>query len=264
MSDRNSNYVSNRVFLCNASWNVIKDKYEAQCLNEYKALVEKVNEAYEEINNIQREIRSQSKQSKIDELEASIRVIRSNIAKYDRELLKMESEYPLRYVLQRIKENPQAERRETIQVRQVPQEVQPKKSEEPQKAVGKKTKHLNKRTIIIASCVILAIIIALTVALLITGTGKNEYTITFYNNKGVYFTTPRYNDYKEIMHTEYQDNTVYKVEKFSGGYPSEPTPPQNEGYVFLGWYQNPECTDKFVFGHYEINSDINLYAKWGK
>lgn len=125
---------------------------------------------------------------------------------------------------------------------------------------------LNKKIIIIASCVILAIaIIALTVALIPTTTTKeSEYTITFYNNKGIYFARNNLKDGVERMYTKYQDNTVYKVEKYSGGCPSEPTPPTNEGYVFLGWYQNPECTDKFLFGHYEINSDINLYAKWGK
>lgn len=115
--------------------------------------------------------------------------------------------------------------------------------------------------------IIYIIIIALCLASLVCFTSckqESEYTITFYNNKGIYFDNPSYNDYKEIMFAKYQDTTVYKVEKFSGGYPSEPAPPTNEGYVFLGWYQNPECTDKFLFGHYEINSDINLYAKWGK
>lgn len=126
--------------------------------------------------------------------------------------------------------------------------------------------HLNKKTITIALCVILGItVIVSTVALISTAnTGKKEYTITFYNNKGVYFTRNNFKDGEERMYTKYQDNTIYKVEKFNGDYPSEPTPPTNEGYVFLGWYQNPECTDKFLFGHYEINSDINLYAKWGK
>ena len=87
-----------------------------------------------------------------------------------------------------------------------------------------------------------------------------EYTITFYNNKGIYFYTL---SGEERRSTHYQDNSVYKVVK-CGEYPTEPTPPTNPGYVFLGWYQDPECTEKFLFGHYEINSDINLYAKWGK
>lgn len=91
---------------------------------------------------------------------------------------------------------------------------------------------------------------------------ESEYTITFYSNTGIYFWKTR--DGEERMSVKYQDNTVYKTEKIAGEYPSEPTPPTNEGYVFLGWYQNPECTVEFSFGHYKINSDINLYAKWGK
>lgn len=92
---------------------------------------------------------------------------------------------------------------------------------------------------------------------------ESEYTITFYNNKGIYFFRSSVNDGAETISIHYQDNSVYKVEKVSGKYISEPTPPTNEGYAFLGWYQNPECTDKFLFGYYEINSNINLYAKWG-
>lgn len=95
---------------------------------------------------------------------------------------------------------------------------------------------------------------------------KSEYTVTFYNNKGIYF----YNNYlssrdgEERIIINSQDKTVYKTQTVSNGYPAEPEPPTNEGYVFLGWYQNPECTDKFLFGHYEIHSNINLYAKWGR
>ena len=91
---------------------------------------------------------------------------------------------------------------------------------------------------------------------------ETEYTITFYNNHGIYFFTTTNGEERISIH--YQDNTVYKIEKFSGEYPSEPTPPTKVGFAFLGWYQNPECTDKFLFGHYEIKSNINLYAKWGK
>ena len=128
--------------------------------------------------------------------------------------------------------------------------------------VGTKIKNLSKRTIIIALCVFLGIaIIASTVTLISTkDTGESEYTITFYNNTGIYFVTNSKGE--ERMYTKFQDTTVYKVEKFSNGYPSEPKPPKNEGYVFLGWYRNPECTDKFLFGQDKINSDINLYAKW--
>lgn len=87
---------------------------------------------------------------------------------------------------------------------------------------------------------------------------EEEYTVTFYYNTGIVFTA------SNLCYSNYQDNTVYKVEKISSKYPSEPTPPTNEGYVFHGWYQDPQCTEKFLFGHYEINSDINLYAKWVK
>jgi uncharacterized repeat protein (TIGR02543 family) len=89
---------------------------------------------------------------------------------------------------------------------------------------------------------------------------ESEYTITYYNNKGIYF--KRYGSGEERIYIKYQDNTIYKVDKISGEYPPEPEPPTNQGYIFLGWYQNPECTIEFLFGHYEINSDINLYAKW--
>ena len=116
-------------------------------------------------------------------------------------------------------------------------------------------KHLNKRTVIIASCVILAIAaIASTVTLMLTD--ENEYIVIYYNNEGVCFS--RDTKGEERMYTRDKDNTIYKVEKCSGKYPSEPTPPTNVGYIFLGWYQNPECTDKFLFGKDKINSDINL------
>lgn len=106
-------------------------------------------------------------------------------------------------------------------------------------------------------CIILVILLCLP---FVSCTLKeSEYTVTFYNNKGIYF---NYN--YDRMYITKQDNTVYKTETIIGGYPSEPTPPTNGDYVFLGWYQNPECTEEFLFGHYEIHSNINLYAKWGK
>ena len=130
-------------------------------------------------------------------------------------------------------------------------------------------KHLSKRTYTIALFVILGmVIVALLVALIATtstpGSEESVHAVTFFYNTGICFTHSSLHDFKEAMYTKYQDDTVYKVERFIGGYPSEPSPPTNEGLVFLGWYQNPECTEAFLFGHYEVNSDINLYAKWGK
>lgn len=131
------------------------------------------------------------------------------------------------------------------------------------------SKRLNKKNLLKMLCAILGIaVVALTVALIITiGSHQSTYTVTYYNNKGISF----YYNYSnsssntvERVNVKYQDETVYKIRKNIEKYPSEPPPPTNEGYVFLGWYLDPECTEKFIFGYYEIHSDINLYAKWGE
>ena len=136
--------------------------------------------------------------------------------------------------------------------------VQPNKTEVVTLQKNKKSSGFIALRIILA---ILVIGLSATVVFFATHQDR-EYTITYYNNKGIYFFYSHASD-KEIISTHYQDNTIYKVEKFSGKYPTEPTPPINKGYVFLGWYLNPECTDKFLFGHYEVKGNINLYAKWG-
>ena len=91
-----------------------------------------------------------------------------------------------------------------------------------------------------------------------------KYTVTFYGNENVYF---RY-DYSDgdavIRYTNEITPTIYRTtEVVNNNYVNEPPPPTNDPYLFLGWYQNPECTEIFIFGYHQINSDINLYAKWG-
>lgn len=110
-------------------------------------------------------------------------------------------------------------------------------------------------------CITLLALLCLTLCSCNSEENTEKHTVTFYNNTGINY---YYNSSGESrIRIYHQDNSVYKVETFSGGYPSEPMPPTNEGYVFLGWYQNPECTEEFLFGYYQVNSDINLYAKWG-
>lgn len=41
-----------------------------------------------------------------------------------------------------------------------------------------------------------------------------------------------------------------------------PKNPETEGKVFLGWYTDDECTERFYFDGRTISSDITLYAKW--
>lgn len=40
-----------------------------------------------------------------------------------------------------------------------------------------------------------------------------------------------------------------------------PSNPFRQGYIFCGWYTNPECTERFDFTS-KISKDITLYAKW--
>lgn len=45
------------------------------------------------------------------------------------------------------------------------------------------------------------------------------------------------------------------------GYIDEPSPMEEEGYIFCGWYKDQNCTEEFNFNT-RISSDMTLYAKW--
>jgi len=47
----------------------------------------------------------------------------------------------------------------------------------------------------------------------------------------------------------------------SGNKATEPTAPEREGHVFLGWFTDEDCTDAFDFDD-AIVSSITLYAQW--
>ena len=42
---------------------------------------------------------------------------------------------------------------------------------------------------------------------------------------------------------------------------TEPEPPVADGYIFGGWYKDPECNERFNFFD-KIDCDLTLYAKW--
>ena len=96
---RTNTYVSNRELLCKASVQDLEDKYEAECLYEYRNLVKKIMDARAEVQRLSAQPKS----------EASIKEIETQISRYNVQLSVMESTYPLRYVIQRLREKEQAE-----------------------------------------------------------------------------------------------------------------------------------------------------------
>lgn len=63
----------------------------------------------------------------------------------------------------------------------------------------------------------------------------------------------------------YGDNEIYMVDsepKKALAY--EPDIPRRDGYVFIGWFKDPECTMLFDFKNEAVLSDMTLYAGWSK
>jgi hypothetical protein len=127
MSDRSPDYVSNRVLLCNASIDVIKDKYEAECLHEYKMIADKVYDAYQEIQQL----------SKQPNTASSIKKIESQIVQYDIQLAKMESAYPLQGVIQRMRGKEEARQVEHKQPEKATKSNRPRKKKSVIKALNR-------------------------------------------------------------------------------------------------------------------------------
>ncbi len=47
-----------------------------------------------------------------------------------------------------------------------------------------------------------------------------------------------------------------------GGYATKPNNPTREGYDFIYWCTDKDCTNEFKFSTTSVNSNITLYAKW--
>ena len=131
MSERDygtKTYVSNRDLLCKESTlYCVHDKYEMECLYKYRDLVKKIKELQAEIQKLSTQPKS----------EASITYIEAQIRRYNIQLSGMESEYPLRYVIQRLREKEQASSVEYKQSQQKNQTTRPKKKKSIVKALNK-------------------------------------------------------------------------------------------------------------------------------
>lgn len=49
-----------------------------------------------------------------------------------------------------------------------------------------------------------------------------------------------------------------------GGKVTEPDAPSSEGFVFMGWYKESACTNKWAFATDTVDANTTLYAKWSK
>ena len=68
------------------------------------------------------------------------------------------------------------------------------------------------------------------------------YTVTFESNGGSYVAP--------------YENVYY------GTLIARPTDPSRQGSAFLGWYADPELTDRWDFSQHRVTRNLTLYAKW--
>lgn len=62
-----------------------------------------------------------------------------------------------------------------------------------------------------------------------------------------------------------EEEYVYQIQEVKeGNLISRPSVPSKNGYVFIGWYKDPECTEIWNFENDIATSSITLYAKWEK
>ncbi len=76
----------------------------------------------------------------------------------------------------------------------------------------------------------------------VTDPNSGKFTVTFDSNGGS------------------SVNAINDVE--SGSTITAPTAPTKEGYTFVGWYKDTDCTEVFDFENDTVVNDVTLHAKW--
>lgn len=99
--------------------------------------------------------------------------------------------------------------------------------------------------------VVLALLVISTSLFMVGCSEKEMVTVKFHRNTRYLF--PSHQD------------TIYMTMQVEKGSHIETPPSQpadTVGLLFLGWYKDPECTQRFDFNSETININLDLYAKW--
>ncbi len=88
---------------------------------------------------------------------------------------------------------------------------------------------------------IIIICIAVILIVTFTSTRNSGFNISFDSRGGTDVATVQY-QYGDLMET--------------------PEPPTREGYTFVGWYQDPDCSDEWEFDTEKVEASMTLYAQW--
>ena len=80
------------------------------------------------------------------------------------------------------------------------------------------------------------------ILLVLFGIANNGYTVSFDSKGGT--------------------DVPMQTELMYGDHVAEPEPPTREGYVFVGWYHDPNCQYPFDFETTIVDGSTTLYALW--
>ena len=92
-------------------------------------------------------------------------------------------------------------------------------------------------------------------ATLVAKWNANNYTVTYQNVVEVFPTV------KVTFNYNYSGSGASEVSLKDGETLSVPQAPARSGYVFVGWYTDATCNNKYTFSG-TLTQDITLYAKW--
>lgn len=130
----------------------------------------------------------------------------------------------------------------------------------------KREKSRNYNKLVIALLIFTTVLTLINSAILIVphitnNVSKQQYKVTFYYNKNVYFSVNRDTGVEQRRGNSTANSKVYEIVTTNDLLIDSPKTPTNGSYKFYGWYTEPECINIFDFNQ-KIHKDIDLCAKW--